>query len=146
MPPLRVVLDANVVISGLMRPDSPPGRILRAAVEQTALRALVAPPLIEELRAALRYPRLRPYLRMTPQDADEFVLLLEQVADPVNLQDHPPPGICRDPGDEPYLQTALAGRAECIVTGDADLLTLGEVEGIAILAPSEFERMLVKRP
>jgi putative PIN family toxin of toxin-antitoxin system len=100
--------------------------------------------MIKELQAALCYPRLRPYLKMTPKDAEEFVLLLEQVADPVDIHAYPTPGICRDPRDEPYLQTALAGRADYIVTGDADLLTLGEVEGISILPPADFERILNK--
>ena len=142
MPPPRVVLDANVVISALIRPDSAPGRILKAAVEGRALRALLSRPLVEELRRALGYPQLRPYLKMSSAEADEFVLLLEQIADAVNLDDHPAPGVCRDPHDEPYLQTALAGRADYVVTGDRDLLDLGEVEGIPILAPAAFERIL----
>src|SRR5450759_1080844 len=54
-PPLRVVLDANVIISVLIRPASAPGRILRAAVEGTAVRLVTSDPLLEELRAALQY-------------------------------------------------------------------------------------------
>ena len=142
MPPLRAVLDANVIISALIRPDSAPGRIFRAAVEGTTVRRVASDPLIEELQAAIECPRLQRYLKMTRQDKEEFVILLEQIADPVNIVDHPAPGICRDPDDEPYLQTALAGRADYIVSGDGDLLDLKVVEHIPIVTPAGFERIL----
>jgi len=144
MPPLRAVLDANVIISALIRPDSAPGRTLRAAVEGITVRLVTSKPLLAELRAALEYPRLQRYLKMSKQDKEELVSLLEQIADPVNIVDHPPSGICRDPDDEPYLRTAMAGRADCIVSGDGDLLDLGTVEHIPIVTPTDFERILKK--
>jgi putative PIN family toxin of toxin-antitoxin system len=139
---IRVVLDANVIIGALIRPESAPGRILRAAVAGTDLVAVTSAPLLEELRATLRYPRLKRHLKMTEQDQDAFVIMLEQVTEPVSIQDQPTPGICRDPRDEPYLQTALVGRADYVVSGDGDLLTLGDVDGIPILAPAQLEHRL----
>lgn len=47
-------------------------------------------------------------------------------------------GVCRDPDDDWVLATALAGEAEAIVSGDADLLTLGSHAGIQILSPRQF--------
>ena len=64
MEALRIVLDANVIISALIRPDSAPGRILRAAVEGTSVRLVTSEALLAELRAALEYPRLPRYLRI----------------------------------------------------------------------------------
>ena len=144
MPPLRAVLDANVIISALIRPDSAPGRILRAAVQEASVRMLTSEPLLAELRAALEYPRLQRYLKMSKQDKEEFVILLEQIAEPVRIADHPAPGVCRDPDDEPYLQTALAGRADYIVSGDGDLLDLKGAEHIPIVTPADFGRILKK--
>lgn len=144
MPALRIVLDANVTISALIRPDSAPGRILRATVEGTAVRLVTSDPLLGELRSALQYPRLRRYLKMSERDQEEFVILLEQIADPVNIVDHPVPEVCRDPDDEPYLQTALAGRADYMVSGDGDLQELKAVEHIPIVTPSDFERIMNK--
>ena len=46
--------------------------------------------------------------------------------------------VCRDPDDDWVLATAVAGTCECIVTGDKDLLSLGEYRGVRILAPSAF--------
>ncbi|MBM4142510.1 MAG: putative toxin-antitoxin system toxin component, PIN family [Lentisphaerae bacterium] len=145
MRPLRAVLDANVIISALIRPDSAPGRILSAAVREATLRLVTSDPLLEELRAAIEYPRLQRYLKMSRQEKDAFVILLEQIADPISLHDHPAPGVCRDPDDEPYLRTALAGRADYIVSGDGDLLDLKAVEHIPIVTPADFERILKKR-
>lgn len=145
MPPLRAVLDANVIISALIRPDSAPGRILRAAIHEAAMRLLTSGPLLAELRAALEYPRLQRYLKMSGQDKEEFVILLEQIAELVRIADHPAPVVCRDPDDESYLQTALAGRADYIVSGDGDLLDLAAVEDIPIVTPAGFERILNSR-
>ena len=142
MRPFRVVLDANVIISALIRSDSVPGRILRAAVEGEAVKMVTSDPLLAELQAAIEYPRLQRYLQMSKQDKEEFVVLLEQIADPVNIGNYQTPGICRDPKDEPYLQTALAGRADYIVSGDGDLLNLKAVEDIPIVLPADFERIL----
>ena len=142
MPPVCVVLDANVIISALIRPDSAPGRILRAAFEGETVRLVTSDALLAELRATLEYPRLQRYLKMRPQDREAFVILLEQIADPVNIVEYPAPGVCRDPDDEPYLQTALAGRSDFIVSGDGDLLALKEVEQIPIVTPADFDRML----
>jgi putative PIN family toxin of toxin-antitoxin system len=145
MPPLRVVLDANVILSALIRPDSAPGRILFAAVQGKTLLALTSEPLLAELRAALEYRRLQRHLRMSRQDKEEFVILLEQIAEPVRIADHPAPGVCRDRDDEFYLQTALAGRADFIVSGDGDLLDLKTIEHIPIVTPADFDRILKKR-
>lgn len=142
MPALRIVLDANVIVSALIRPDSTPGRILRAAVAESAVRMVTSHPLLEELRAVLEYPRLQRYLKMSRQDKEAFVILLEQIADPVNIGDFPAPGICRDPDDEVYLQTALAGRADYIVSGDQDLLDLHVLNDLPIILPADFERIL----
>jgi putative PIN family toxin of toxin-antitoxin system len=79
---------------------------------------------------------------MSEQDREDLILLLERIADLVSPADHPVPGICRDPDDEPYLQPALAGHADRIVSGDSDLLDLAQVEHIPILSPAHFERIL----
>ncbi len=140
---LRVVVDANVIISALIRPDSVPGRVVRAGVEGGFYQMLTSPPLMEELRGSLNYPRLQRYVKMDPGEREEFLLLLEQLAEPVSLVGCPVPGICRDPRDEPYLQTALAGRADYIVSGDKDLLDLQAVESVRIVGPADFARLLV---
>ena len=46
--------------------------------------------------------------------------------------------ICRDPDDDMYLELALSGKADCIITGDPDLLVLNPFENIPIITPKEF--------
>ena len=48
---------------------------------------------------------------------------------------------CRDPGDDMLLETALLGRADCVITGDQDLLVMSPFQGIPILTPAEALRL-----
>jgi len=142
MPALRLVLDANVIISALIRPNSAPGRVLRSAVKGEKVRLVTSPPLLVELRTAFEYKRLQRYLKMDGSEKEAFMILLEQIADPVSIDEYPSTGTCRDPDDEPYLRTARAGRVDYIVSGDSDLLDMKQVEGIMIVSPAECDRML----
>ena len=49
--------------------------------------------------------------------------------------------VCRDPKDDQILELAVSGNADCIVTGDDDLLTLNPFRGIAIITPADFLRV-----
>ena len=72
-----------------------------------------------------------------PSKAQEAAALLRswmELVEPVPLE----APICRDPDDDWVLATAMAGTCECIVTGDKDLLSLGEYRGVRILAPNTF--------
>ena len=53
--------------------------------------------------------------------------------------------ICRDPDDDAILGTAVAGNADCIVTGDSDLLVLERFQDVDIISPSEFAEYEVGR-
>ena len=53
--------------------------------------------------------------------------------------------VCRDKSDDVVLATALAGKADMIVTGDEDLLVLKEFRGIRILSPRQFLEILDRR-
>src|SRR4030042_1005643 len=64
--------------------------------------------------------------------------LISEVAQMVNLAPKVS-GVCRDPDDDQILSCALSVKAECLVTGDFDLLELREFHGIRILTPGAFE-------
>ena len=131
MPGLRVVLDTNVLVSGLAYPGSMPGRIV-AAWRQGGLEVALSRYILDELVRVL--PRLL-RIRMTSAEirdlADSFMFLADIVepegAHDVNL---------RDPADQPVLLTLLAAKADYLVTGDKDLLVLASQ--YPILTPSEF--------
>jgi uncharacterized protein len=60
---LRVVLDANVYISALLRPEGPPGQIIERFLRDGAFAIVLSPAIVEEILRALAYPRLRRLMR-----------------------------------------------------------------------------------
>ncbi|OHC77250.1 MAG: putative toxin-antitoxin system toxin component, PIN family [Rhodospirillales bacterium RIFCSPLOWO2_12_FULL_58_28] len=134
MPTLRVVLDTNVLVSGLAYPDSIPGRIV-AAWRQGAIDVALSRFILDELRRVL--PRLNH--RLNWREAD-FADLIDTLAFSVDLIEPVPlaDDIVADAADIPVLGTLLAGRADYLVTGDQDLLALAE--SYPIITPAEFWR------
>ena len=76
-------------------------------------------------------------LKMPARQAREIVELVREHADIVEPAELPA-DICRDPDDVPVLGTAVAGNVEALVTGDAELLKLGEIHDVPILSPRGF--------
>ncbi len=137
---LRAVLDTNVIVSALIRPEGPPGQILARLVDDAFVLAL-SPALVDELRRSLRRPRARKYIHLSDREIEAQIAQLETLADPVAGKLRLKAAV-RDPGDVMVLAAAVEARADHIVTGDADLLTLGEHEGVAIVTPRVFLELL----
>jgi hypothetical protein len=97
---------------------------------------VLSPGIIDEVERALVLPRIRKYLR-EPDEALRWLADIVAVADLVQDTGNVT-NVCRDPADDVVLAAAVEGRAGILVTGDEDLLTLGEYEGIAIVAPRPF--------
>jgi len=136
---VRVVLDTNVLVSGLLKRDSTPGRLLQA-VWDGSLDLVMSGPLFAELREVLDYPKIRKRLMANAIDSDLFLELLAfftiQV-DPSGIEVPVP----RDAADEMVLATFVAAGAEWLVSGDQDLLVLADQ--FPILSPTAFvERFL----
>lgn len=132
---VRALLDANVLISAAIRPSGPPGRIVAALLAQS-FDLILSPAIIEEVEIALALPKIRKYLREpaeAPRWLADIVALADVVQDTGSVV-----GVCRDPADDVVLAAALEGRADNIVTGDDDLLVLGDFEGIPIVTPRVF--------
>ena len=129
----RVVLDTNVLISAALKPDGSP----RAVVD--AIRApngvlLFSDETFNELETRLGHSKFANYVRR--EDRSVFLALLEPVSEWVSIV-----GArlgCRDPEDDKFLETALMGEAECVVTGDQDLQVLSPFHNIPILSPVDF--------
>lgn len=136
---LHALLDTNVLISAAIRPSGPPGRIVAALLTQ-AFELVLSPGIIEEVETALALPKIRKYLR-EPEEAPRWLADIVAIADLVQ-DTGDVTGICRDPDDDAVLAAAVEGRADTIVTGDDDLLALGEYDGIAIVTPRVFLDLL----
>ncbi len=134
---MRLVVDANVFISALIARKGVPGRLLIRLIEDRSV-FLVSSGTMEELHRTLEYPKIRKLLKQTPIDIERLLSSVELLAEEVDTALPMPKLECRDPKDIEYLAIAVLGRAECIVSGDKDLLVLESVEGIPILTPAQL--------
>jgi putative PIN family toxin of toxin-antitoxin system len=134
---LRAVLDANVVVSALIRPEGPAGRILDHVARGAGARAVVSAAILEEYRRALAYPKVRRVIGLPAAETGAWVDALAVVSDIA-------PGeltvavVSEDPDDDKYLAAALEGRAAFVVSGDRHLLAVGTYQGVRIVTPRHF--------
>ena len=128
----RVVVDTNVFVSRLLRFDSVPGRAAEKAVHKAVV--LVSPATMEELAEVLAQAKFDRYA--TIEQRLQFIRLIAHTAEFVSIIH--PIRECRDPKDDKFLELALNGRADVIVTGDEDLLKMNPWRGISIVSPVAF--------
>src|SRR5205085_5881459 len=88
--------------------------------------------IIEELRDKLS--RKLKYKPEAIKQAIELLLSRMKVVEATSLNQR----VCRDPDDDNVLAAAIAGKCNCIITGDKDLLILKQYGGIEILSPRDF--------
>jgi putative PIN family toxin of toxin-antitoxin system len=133
---LRVVLDTNVLLSGIAYPASVPGKIL-SAWRHGSVDVLLSSYILDELRRVL--PRLVHRHGLTLTEIDDLVDALSIQAEIIEPLPSVEPDL-RDAGDQPVLGTLLAAMmtsgADYLITGDKDLLVLAERH--PILAPAIF--------
>jgi putative PIN family toxin of toxin-antitoxin system len=130
----RVVVDTNALVSRLLVPGSVAGRAVDRAVERG--RLLVGEATMVELTTVLGRAKFDPYVSLA--DRQQFIRLLGRIAELVPILR--PVRACRDPKDDMFLEVAVNGGADLIVTGDRDLLELHPFLGIPILSPAEYLR------
>ena len=139
---LRAVLDANVVISALIQPKGASGKILKSLLEESSFDLVVSPPILAEVRRSLAYPKVRRYLRVSDEELRLCLASIELIAHPVEgrLSIR---AVVEDPDDDKYIEAAIEGLAEFIVTGDKHLLSLESYENIRIVTPRTFLGLLL---
>jgi|SRR5437763_12565474 len=130
--PERIVIDTNVLVSRLLLPRSLPADAVQKAMR--AGRLLVSEATMEEIVNVLSRPRLDRYVSLT--NRRQFIRLLGRKVTMVPIIQVVRE--CRDPKDDKFLELALNGRADLIITGDADLLVLNPWRGIEIVTPREY--------
>lgn len=136
---MRAVVDTNILVRAVIRPHGTVGPVL-LRLRHGEYTLLYARPLLEELVDVLNRPRIRDKYRLTDLDIQTVIGLIllrgEGVAPTERIR------ACRDPKDDKFLEVAVAGRADLIVSGDQDLLTLHPYGEIPIVGPRAFLRML----
>jgi uncharacterized protein len=137
---LRAVLDANVYISALVRPEGPPGQIIERFLRDVAFEIVLSPTIVEEVLRALAYPKVRRLMRGTTVPElwfEDIVVLADLVTGVRHVR-----AVCADPDDDKYIAAAIEGRASFVVSGDRQLLTLVEHDGIRMIGPRAFLDLL----
>ena len=138
MKPMRVLLDTNILISYLLTPhqSSPISQIVRAGV-LGEFDLLFPEELLNELARKVHEKK---YLseRITPTQFKELVDILSEVSETIPRITGQIPAVTRDPKDDYLLAYALVGQADYLVTGDDDLLSLGQVDDVRIVTPRDF--------
>jgi uncharacterized protein len=126
------VLDTNVVVSALLFPDSVPGQAFFFAVQHGEI--LVSSETIEEVASVLRRKQFERYV--PPDERERFLATLIRHA--ILLEPTKRIRGCRDAGDDKWLEIAIAGNADRIISGDRDLLEMKTFRGIPIVSPAQF--------
>jgi putative PIN family toxin of toxin-antitoxin system len=135
-PPLRLVLDTNVVVAGLLW-NGPPRRLIEWAIEGEAVELFSSPVLLDELAHTLGYSKFAGRITAFGTSIDALVAqytALVSLVMPASV----PRVVVNDADDDHVIAAAVAARAELIVTGDRKhLLPIGTHQGIAIVTARE---------
>ena len=128
----RVVLDTNVLISAALIASSKPFAVLHQVLNTGVL--IFSNETFEEITTRLMRPKFDRYVSAATRQA--LLADLAAVAEwsAITGTVH----VCRDPDDDKILETAITGRANCLVTGDTHLLELHPFRGLAITTPQGF--------
>jgi len=128
---MRIVLDTNVLISGIFF-SGIPGQILQAWHSQKFQLFVSVEILDEYFSVAERITN-----RYAGVEYENVLGLIVQNAELVQVPDLPEP-VCEDPDDDKFLACALASNTNIIVSGDSDLLKVSGYCGIQVLTPKAF--------
>jgi uncharacterized protein len=141
---MRAVIDTNVVVSRFLSPFGNPALIL-ALWEKALLELVVSNAILAEYERVLAYRSVqarhglsRDEIATIVADFRNFAIIVE----PAELID----AIADDPSDNRFLEAAVAGGCDYIVSGDPHLLRLGQFRGIQIVPPAAFVAVLERQP
>jgi len=136
---IRAVIDTNIIISGLFWRGLPK-QVFEAVIEGRFV-ALTSQALLDELYDALNQNKFAANFAAIEMTADRFMNRYGTIVEQVESSEVPF-DVIRDPKDRAVLGCAIGGNADCIVSGDKDLLVLKSYEGIPILTAAQFLQRL----
>jgi putative PIN family toxin of toxin-antitoxin system len=138
--PVRLVLDTNVLVSGLLKRSGPPARILELILSGQAI-PILQPDILDEYTRVLARPRLN----ISPIYARQMLRFLAVAGEWINptvsepdLTDVP------DLSDLPFAQAAISSGARILVTGNQRHFTYLAEHGVNVLSPAEFLSLFSK--
>lgn len=129
---MKIVFDTNVIVSALLIKSSNSRFAYEKAISRGKILASL--PTLEELIEVLCRKKFSKYISLSDRNIfiSEFSLLAEIIKVNQKLN------VCHDPKDNKFLELAISGNADCVVTKDEDLLVLDPFRKISILSPDVF--------
>jgi putative PIN family toxin of toxin-antitoxin system len=128
---VKVVVDTNVLVAGLLSPFGPPGEVVRMIASGT-LRLCFDARILTEYSEVLARPKFQFSSELTQA-------FLEQIkTEGLSVAGNPLSARLPDPTDEPFLEAAIAGDANCLITGNIKHFPSAKRQGAVVLSPSEF--------
>ena len=136
----RFVFDTNALVSAALLKAS----VTRKAFDMAGNTGVIlaSPATVKELSDVLARPKFERYV--TGAERLEFLAAFVREAEIVDASEST--HASRDPDDDKFLDLAVAGQAECIVSGDEDLLVLSPFQGIPVVKPAEFLARMLAEP
>lgn len=131
-PEKRTVVDTNLLVSRVLIPESVPAEAVRKA--ETDGLVLASEATLGELADVLSRRKLDRYI--SAQERQEYLRRLLRTVEVVAVRHVV--RVCRDPGDDKFLELALSGDADLILTGDKDLLALHPFRGVPIVSAGDY--------
>lgn len=138
---MRLVLDTNVVASAMPWGGSP--KLLLQARRERRVELYTSTPLLAELTDILGRNKFEKKIAASLLTVDQLVDRYTELAQVVRPT--PTPRIVSDPDDDVVIGTALAAKADLLVTGDRSLLLVDKYQGVRIVGVAEALKMLVAR-
>lgn len=136
---LRFVFDANAIVSASLLQESTSAKAFYLAIDSGTI--LLSEITLREIRDVLGREKFDRYITQGKRIRFLSTLIrdVELIETAIQIQE------CRDPDDDKYLELAIAGNADVIVSGDKDLLILDPFQGIPIVRPDEFLKWLSQK-
>lgn len=128
---LRFVIDTNTLVSRMLMPESIPVKAVSYSLENGKI--LISDDTLMEIGEILSREKLDRYVSI--EDRQEFIRLLARISENVEIIRRVK--ACRDPKDDKFLELAVNGDADTIITGEKDLLVLNPFENIRIIKPAD---------
>lgn len=136
----RVVVDTNVLVSALFGIKNSPSSNILQAIRIRKIILVTSLAILKETEEVISRERI---IKLTKMDEKERRTLIEELAQRSDVvQDKAISKIGRDAKDDKFLSCSYEAKADYLVTGDEDLLTLVEYEGTKILKPRDFVELL----
>ena len=138
MTSLRLVIDTNVLISAALSAQGAPAAVVHMALAQH--RLVFSQATFDELRTRLYRPKFDRYISL--ESRQHLLHDFNACAEWVEIAE--PGHYCRDRDDDKFIETALAANAQCLISGDKDLLEAAAPQGLhSITAAQALEKLRV---